>query len=547
MLFKLIKQEAEGARLKILLSAALSGIANALVVQMLNQGTRTAAHPSLSLFLGFVLSCALYAGCYYVCLQSLSGVFEKALYALRLRIADKIHQAELQGIEQLGAAEIYERITQETGVISQATSPIANGIHAAVLLGFMTLYVAALSKEALSLCILVYGGGALMYSARSQQAEAFMKRASTIQMRLFERLTDMLHGFKEHRLNKQRSEALKRDFGVEAEALRSSTVQANRHNDANIIFANLNLFAVLTAVIFVLPQFISEYPQVLSNLTAAILFMFGDVGSVVIAFPQYERANLAAKNIAELEQKLAQIVGTPFAAQEDPWRGSFKQLQAVNVQYTYPAGVGRDAFTIGPVELSLRAGETIFIVGGNGSGKSTLVKVLTGLYTPTAGAMLIDDVPLKPRNIQAYREMIAAIFSDFHLFQKLYGLAGVSDESVGKLLAKMQIDHKTTSRQGSLSTLELSTGQRKRLAMVIALLEDRPIYVFDEWAADQDPEFRRYYYEGLLPELKRRGKTVIAISHDDRYFHCADRVLRMEEGRVCWAGVVPLPAAPPPT
>jgi putative ATP-binding cassette transporter len=238
------------------------------------------------------------------------------------------------------------------------------------------------------------------------------------------------------------------------------------------------------------------------------------------------------------------MAGAPVEAQQNPWRGRFEKLQAINLQYTYPGGAARDAFTIGPVALTLRAGETIFIVGGNGSGKSTLVKVLTGLYMATAGALHIDGVPLGPHNVQAYREMIAAIFSDFHLFQKLYGLAGVSEEAVGKLLAQMQIDHKTTFSNGSLSTLELSTGQRKRLAMVIALLEDRPIYVFDEWAADQDPEFRRYYYEGLLPELKRRGKTVIAISHDDRYFHCADRVLRMEEGRVRWEGVVPPPLEP---
>ena len=85
---------------------------------------------------------------------------------------------------------------------------------------------------------------------------------------------------------------------------------------------------------------------------------------------------------------------------------------------------------------------------------------------------------------------------------------------------------------GRFSTLDLSTGQRKRLAMVAALLDDKPIYIFDEWAADQDPGFRRYFYEGLLGELKARGKTVLAVTHDDRYFGVADRVVKRGEGGV---------------
>jgi putative ATP-binding cassette transporter len=144
----------------------------------------------------------------------------------------------------------------------------------------------------------------------------------------------------------------------------------------------------------------------------------------------------------------------------------------------------------------------------------------------------VDGVLLQPDNAASYREMISAIYADFHLFAKLYGLLGVEEASVRSLLSQMQLDGKTSFKGDRFTNRNLSTGQRKRLALIVALLEDRRICLFDEWAADQDPEFRKYFYEELIPELKRRGKTVIAVSHDDRYFRCADRVVTMEYGQI---------------
>jgi putative ATP-binding cassette transporter len=187
---------------------------------------------------------------------------------------------------------------------------------------------------------------------------------------------------------------------------------------------------------------------------------------------------------------------------------------------------------VGPLRLTITSGEVLFIVGGNGSGKSTLLRVLTGLYAPTRGSLLADGIAVQPPNVQAYREMISAVFSDFHLFRKLYGMAGIDDAAVRRLLEQMQLDRKTSFSNQRFSTQELSTGQRKRLALLITLLEDRPLYMFDEWAADQDPEFRAYFYESLLPTLKRRGKTVVIVTHDDRYFHLADRLITLEYGDI---------------
>ena len=260
--------------------------------------------------------------------------------------------------------------------------------------------------------------------------------------------------------------------------------------------------------------------------------MFGSVTGLLWALPQYERASLAAAELYKLETKLEHAVKQPAGGERDPWAGRFSTLRAVDLQFRYDAVNKERSFRIGPLSLTVVAGEIVFVVGANGSGKSTLMKVLTWIYAPSDGELYIDDVKVQPDNVQAYREMIAAVYSDFHLFKKLYGIPDAKEEEVNRLLRQFQLADKLSFSNRSLSTLDLSTGQRKRLAMVVALLEDRPIYVFDEWAADQDPSFRRFFYEELLQDLKRRGKTIIAISHDDRYFHCADRVITMEEGQI---------------
>ena len=170
-------------------------------------------------------------------------------------------------------------------------------------------------------------------------------------------------------------------------------------------------------------------------------------------------------------------------------------------------------------------------IGGNGSGKTTLLKVIAGLYTPTAGSLLLDEVTVTPERQASYREMFGAIFSDFHLFRRLYGV-DASPDAVATRFDQMKIAGKIAYRDGGFSTVELSTGQRKRVAMAVALLEDRPVMIFDEWAAEQDPEFRASFYETLLPELRRAGKTLLVATHDDRYFAVADTIVKMEFGRV---------------
>jgi putative ATP-binding cassette transporter len=215
----------------------------------------------------------------------------------------------------------------------------------------------------------------------------------------------------------------------------------------------------------------------------------------------------------------------------------------VGVTHTYHREGEPGGFILGPIDLTLEPGELLFITGGNGSGKTTLAKLLLSLYIPKEGEIYLDGKVLTDETREQYRQLFSVVFSDFYLFESLFGLDSIYlDANARKYLAQLQLDHKVKVEDGVLSTIDLSQGQRKRLALLTAYLEDRPIYLFDEWAADQDPLFKEIFYYQLLPELKARGKALIVISHDDRYYQVADRVIKLESGKLQQAEIIAAPA-----
>jgi len=208
---------------------------------------------------------------------------------------------------------------------------------------------------------------------------------------------------------------------------------------------------------------------------------------------------------------------------------TFFHIRMQGLEYRYRDADGQTTFALGPIDLCFEAGKIYLIQGGNGSGKSTLMKLLTGLYEPHAGRILLDDAQVP---IHAYRSLFSTVFTDFHLFEKLHGLDEIDHAQVTFLLRKLAMERKVSIEQNAFSTTDLSTGQRKRLALIAAQLEKRPVYVLDEWTADQDPEFRRFFFAELLPWLKRQGHTIFAVTHDDRYFDYGDYALRLDAGRI---------------
>lgn len=530
MLRALIRDEARHASSHLAIAVFLSGLANASVLFVLHEDTVSPGTPDLSLMLMLGSACALYAICLRQCIQITSGVIEAALYRFRCRIADKLRRASLQGLEHIGTAEIYTQVTQQTTFISNSAWTLALAIHALALLGFTSLYVGLLSVPAMVIVLVVNIGGGVFYTRRRSKLRALIIEASEKQKSLFEGLNDLLQGAKEVRLRERRGNDLVADVRTLVQSLKDNPTQVSRLNQENAIDRRMMLFLILACIVFVLPQLAGAAHAHVGAQVAAVAFMFGPIGSLLKAFPEYERADLAAARLRSLEQRIDQALIGAAVEHVDPWHGRLSELRVEGLCFRHTDTTGRPTFSLGPMSFTLCAGEIVFFVGGNGSGKTTLLRLLSTLYSPSAGSILVDGIAIAPQNTRAFRQMIAAVFSDFHLFKRLYGMSGLSDEQVIRTMDLLQLGNHASYKQGAFANLDLSTGQRKRLAMVVALLEDRPLYVFDEWAADQDPDLRRFYYEELLPDLKRRGKTVLAISHDDRYFHCADRVITLEYG-----------------
>jgi putative ATP-binding cassette transporter len=247
--------------------------------------------------------------------------------------------------------------------------------------------------------------------------------------------------------------------------------------------------------------------------------------------PSMSRARVAAEQLLQLRTEMPEAAPPQLPATAAP--ACWREIRLNGVVHRFDSGGGESSFVVGPVDLVLEPGEIVFLTGGNGSGKTTLAKLLVGLYTPEAGSITLDGKPVQATNIEDYRSLFTTVFSDFHLFGSLLGLErpGLDDDARDHL-ALLRLDQKVHVNEGVFSTIELSQGQRKRLALLTAYLEDRPIYVFDEWTADQEPLFREVFYRHLLPGLRERSKTAIVITHDDRYFEAADRVIELDYGRI---------------
>lgn len=263
-----------------------------------------------------------------------------------------------------------------------------------------------------------------------------------------------------------------------------------------------------------------------------LLFMKGPMESVLSLLPLISRNAVALKRIADMNAAFSTPEPFLLPANETGARPVLKSLELRGLTYAFPSVDGLPPFRMGPFDLTVTPGELLFIVGQNGSGKTTLIKLLLGLYEPHGGQVLLNGQAVGPAQRDDYRQLFTTVFADFFLFQELLERKGVLPEHTQAYLERLELAHKVTIRDGAFSTTDLSTGQRKRLALLHAWLDERPVLVFDEWAADQDPAFRKVFYTELLPDLKRQGKTVIVISHDDRYFDLADQLIEVRGGQL---------------
>jgi putative pyoverdin transport system ATP-binding/permease protein len=514
----------------------LSGLLSAGVLALINHVLHYPSEYSLLVMLGFVV---LVAG------KLLSNLWSQLLLVrfsqdtildLSLSLCAKIVRAPLRRSEQRGAANIFVTLTDDVSWVTWAIQCFPQLImNAAVVLG-CGIYLAWLSWVTFLGVVGVTVVGALGYQWLHTSAVSVINVARAARAELFRHFRSLTDGLKELLMHRERrQEFVNQEVRGAAESYRDTNLEATRRQALAEAWTQVSFYSLIGFIVFLFPSMVTVSPEALTGYVVAVLYMMGPIWGIIGAIPTLERGQVALENIERLgvsldvgheDAQTSELAGLEAAA--------FPIVQWSDVVFSYGEEKGVEApFTLGPISLTLHPGELVFVIGGNGSGKSTFVKVLAGLYPPLQGDMTLSGTMITDANREWYREHFSVVFSDFYLFNKLLGQSDSQAERLAPhYLRLLHMDQKVTVHERSFSTLDLSQGQRKRLALVTAYLEDRPIYVFDEWAADQDPQYKEIFYKTLLPDLRERGKLVIVITHDDRYFHLGNQVVKLEDGKV---------------
>jgi putative ATP-binding cassette transporter len=519
------------------LAGMLAGGATVALLATINEVLNRPGGMGGGLLLTFIALCATALVGRAVSDISTNLVGQRLVAQVRKRLAQKILAAPIDALERYRTHRLMPVLTQDVDMISDvAFTAAASVIALAITLGCLG-YLAYLSPALFGmLAVALVIGVAIQGLAQARGIAGFWE-ARDHEERLHKAYRGISEGAKELRMHRQRRTRLFQDqIEGTVDAIRDINWRAINTYVLASAFGSA-LFFLLIALILGWAAFRTMAPEVLSGFVLVLLFLKGPIDQIAGALPSVGRARVAFQRIQDLSERFANPEPHLDLARPDAPAESAPALkegiELRGVRYAFEAPEGGERFELGPLDLRLRRGELCFVVGDNGSGKTTLIKLLLGLYAPHAGEVVLDGVPVTPQGRDDYRQLFTTVFADFHLFEDLAGEAGAGwSQAALPYLERLEIAHKVSVKDGVFNTLDLSTGQRKRLALVHAYLEGRPVLVFDEWAADQDPSFRHLFYTELLPELRAKGHLLVVISHDDRYFHLADRVVRMQAGRI---------------
>ncbi|HEX3028844.1 MAG TPA: cyclic peptide export ABC transporter [Clostridia bacterium] len=512
---------------EILMMSVFSGFGNAFLIFIINMAVSSSDDLRKNLIQYFLFAVLAYVCGQRIVRTRLVSITNDMVYTKRAELITRLLKSPFERFENIQGGRIQAGLNNDTETVSNFANAFITALTNGVTLICCFTYLGILNIWGLLVSVLIICIAMGMYTLVGMTANSLWEQTRNIQNTFFRFINDLMGGFKELRLNRKKRDEFQEDMLKACDEYRGKRKKAEYKFTNAVVLGELLFTFVIGGVAFLFPLlFKSIELSTLRSYVFVFLYMNGPIQGLLNSIPTILQMRISWKKINEL---IFEISGNE---EDEDLKGdetSFFNLRLEGVTYSYREDK-ENGFSVGPVDLMCSKGQIVFITGGNGSGKSTLAKLITGLYTPTGGAVYINGIKALPEEMGGY---FSTIFSDFYLFDCLYGIDYVlKGDEIKNYLKILKMEEKVEIVDGKFSTIKLSSGQRKRLALLISYLEDKPVCMFDEWAADQDPEFRKFFYYVLLPELRSRGKLIFAITHDDRYFDIADTVLKMEFGKV---------------
>ena len=455
---------------------------------------------------------------------------EDIVSQIRAQIIDKVRQVELQEIETVGINEIYNAITIDTQNIADLVDILWYIVNCLILIVIGMMYLGYISGLSFAYILITIGLGGLFFMINLKRISKKVLFARDQEQYLFKSINDLIYGIQELKINDKKSDAFyKSSYLSNMNRIKDLRIQVGYAISDGILIPFGIWYLAIFIIIFLFPFVGLLSKNTLIQAFQVILYI--PITFILEQLPYVFLAGISVKRITLLENRLSRLLQTSDKRKppDRMEKQTFSTINFQNISFLYKDSTQNLQFKLGSLDMVINHNEILFIVGGNGSGKSTLLKLITGLYFPHEGTILVNN---KETTMDQHRDLFSAIFSDVHLFKHLYGIDRSKHSEIKHYLKMMQIDHVVTFENDRFNTLDLSSGQKKRLAMVVALMEDKPIYIFDEWAAEQSPKFKSFFYDTLLPELKLKGKTIISVNHDPQFESAADRIYYLADGKI---------------
>lgn len=428
-------------------------------------------------------------------------------------------------------SDIQSALVFDVGVLTQASLNLIVFFTSAVTAIACLVYMGILSLPLFLITLGVSALGIIVYQVSTIKNNAQFAKTRDYETRFNFYFNSILNGFKEIKINADNGDRIltEKIQPIANESYKTNTTAfvgfLNNQTIGQVLF---NVLIASILLIFSLRLGVSATTTI--NFLFILLYLLASIEAIMVLLPGLMQARVSINRLVTLRKDIvvdhSGTDATPLS------RTEFRNIELDGINYQYKDANNETSFEIGPINLEIKKNDVVFIYGGNGSGKTTLVLTLLSLLEPHKGQVKFNGTPVTNDNVKKYKSMFSVVFNDFYLFDEFYSIRNLDMTKANNLVKMFEIEDKVSITGNKFSTTDLSTGQRKRLALITAILEEKPIIVMDEWAADQDPHFRRKFYREIIPELKKQGFTIIAITHDDAYYRYADKLYKMEYGQL---------------